>query len=181
MAAKAFAMKSLIAALLLIATQTGCLTDRKWTPPKTPLFPLGMYTHRVRIQKPVTPYTNMSLTGIVVLSANKITMTGLTPMMSTLFRVQSEMGSSDPQIEIFDPQLKTYEPQMARLFVLIKRILLLDRKELAEPLSIWAPGGKIKISADQWNAQKIPGILRVESPKLMLTIEVVKYELAKAS
>jgi hypothetical protein len=142
-----------------------------------PLYPPGVYQHAVGLE-----FTDdrgetrkFNLKGVVAFSPPKITVTGLSPFATTVFRV-SDDGVLPPKLEVFEDRLRPVAPKLLNNYKLIRDILMSEREAVPQHLHD-SDGNDVQVVIAHYDRQNIPRQVWLTAKMYKIRIEVTDYEL----
>jgi hypothetical protein len=145
------------------------------------LFPYGTYQHQVNVKiKSVNNHgpKEFNFQGIFNFQKDHLKMVGLSPMGTTLFKIDENLKDHQIQMEIYIDQLKGKEDKIKPFFIATKEILTYQIKDqtLPQKLSLKADGKPMEISILDYDKLNIPKTIQADTADFNLNIEVLSYE-----
>jgi hypothetical protein len=154
------------------------------------IFPVGTYTHRVRLVFP--NQKSVDFQGVIHLTALELSVVGLSPFQTTLFRLSENRKSGAIKIALFHDSLKDKEAFFRDFYTLLRSVLLysrnqtknvkfnvLTRDELGYPLELSTQWKKeeMHLALRDYDFNHIPRLITMEHPKFNVTAKVSDYDL----
>jgi hypothetical protein len=172
-------MKRILLFLLLLSA---CVTKPPQLPegPRDLLFPHGTYQHLVKVKLTKAPPKGpqeFEFRGVFVSEQNRLKLVALSPVGTTLFRVEEDLVTHQIKIQTYMEALKKAEDKIMQSYTVTKKILTLPAsKEWPSEMDFDTPEGKTHLVIDAYDSNKVPSHIKVTNPQYNLEIAVVSYE-----
>jgi len=147
------------------------------------LFPNGTYQHEVHVRfvhtVPGQP-DHFDLSGVVKISNKEVKVIGLSPMNTTLFRLSENRESGQIEVQTYVDSLKKFESHLRDYYLVMRKFLLTPlNSENPEPQQAQfdSPSGPVQVFFKNYDQNKIPVKVLVQSPQFEIEIRVVGYAL----
>lgn len=166
-------MKSFLTIALIALA--GCAShQKKFTsqPARTLLFPNGVYHHAITLQ--TADKNTRSFNGVVRLDDASIKIVGLSPLNSTIFRIEENRATGKITTEVYHSSFKKFENRLLEFYVPLRAMMLMRMGGDKPPSAIEANGIKIRFS--DYDENKVPAHIEMEHPNFTVKVEVTGYE-----
>jgi hypothetical protein len=150
-----------------------------------------VYTHEVRVQAetPAGP-KSFNFNGVVVRTDKELTLTGLSPMGMTLFKLHDNFREPE-KLEIYIEAMKKLEPRFHEYYGVLKAVLLLDRQAPARnvivekrdeegnmmQLQVRTGGSELPIELRKYDAAHVPREFSIRAAHYDIHVDVRDYKL----
>lgn len=156
--------------------------------PRTQVFPNGTYQHEIRLKQKEGGERTFS--GVVQIKEDLITVVGLSPFGSTLFKITEDRKTKNIKTEIYVEAFKKYEDKVAGFYQVIRELMLLKLGQTQAPgmkvletesdgapkkVVLTLEGKEITLSLSNFDEHHIPQNLEVSHPFFQVFVKVVGY------
>lgn len=138
-----------------------------------PEFPAGRYVHIVSLD--VRGHGSHQLRGVLKLADDSINLIGLSPLGTTVFRIDDKFGAEQVGIEIFQPELKKHADKILGFYRQLRPLLAGRRLSTKEYQEKAPEGWDVRFYENQ-KEPPLPPTIAVRTEKFSLNIEVDQYE-----
>jgi hypothetical protein len=190
----------LLSAILMVLSATAC-SSRKIRPeamshgPHSLLFPYGTYQHQVRIktaQSESTESKEFAFNGIVKTNDEWIKIASLSPLGTTLVRIQENRRTNHVDFVSYVETFKKYESKFIEYYEVLKELLLApenptrgDRFQIKKknPDGTLAEVETLDLEQNavflfkKYDEHQIPEEIQVRHPKFTIEIKVSGYDI----
>ena len=166
-------MKLLVTLSLILLA--GCAShQKKFTPEasRTLLFPNGTYHHAITLETPDKKTRTFS--GVVRLNETSIKVVGLSPLNSTIFRIEENRTNGEITTKVYHDAFKKFEARLLDFYIPL-RAMMLQKMGTGTPPSEMETKG-IKILFSDYDENKVPAHIEIRHPKFIVKVEVTGYE-----
>ena len=175
-------MKILVMIAAAFALTIGCTSKTIKDPSaaRTMIFPYGTYKHDIELTfaPPGLTEKTMSFAGVAKVSEDKISLVSLSPLNTTVFRINEDRKTGEVTSEVYVDSLKPMQARVKEVYGLVKTMLTTPY-EGGKPgvLNIKTEMGPAQIRFQDYDANEIPGLVTVMNPKFKMRIKVTGYEI----
>ena len=159
---RSFLFLNFFSFLLTACTSAYHLKDDSLTSPDR-VYPNGIYRHEVTLH--TADGQTHRFNGVVKLSPQRIEVVGLSFFGTTVFRITDDLRT-EATIEIFVYPLKKHEGRLRKIYVLLKKLLLLSPK-----------GEQKGLKLDAYDEHHIPRHVEITGEKYQVEVKVTGYDL----
>ena len=138
---------------------------------RTTLIPRGTHQQVVTVRVKKGDQNQMRFSGVLDVREDHVSLIGLTPFGSTLFRLKENLKTGQIDFETDNEQMKKAAPYMQKTYRPVKEMLMIPYPPAVKQTTV----GDTKFYFDELNAQDMPIKTRVETPDFDLDIEEVGY------
>lgn len=141
------------------------------------IFPYGTYQHKVHFEMKKPVQQNIRMLGVVSIKDQRLSVVGLSPFNTTLFRIVDNF-KSEPEITIFEPRMKPLNEYLLKYYKMMKKVLLVDQKNLPKQIKD-ENGQTVDLIVTDYDDKGIPRLISLKSENYKIKIAVSDYELEK--
>jgi hypothetical protein len=175
----------------LLAGMCGCSSLQKHlsaTADRHLLFPPGVYTHQVEIE--TAAQKKYSFRGIVKISADRVTVIGLSPFQTTVFKIDENRKTKEIKADLYEDTLERHRDSLLEFYSTLSAFLTLPKNGVDPRVKIVARDsqGKLKeievtlrgqptrVRIDHYDTNEIAEQFEIMHPKFNVVVTVVGYE-----
>ena len=134
-----------------------------------PVFPDGKYVHAVKLEVP--GHGSWQLQGVMHLTNEHLQLVALSPMGTTVFKIEDEYKKNSAQIVVYQPELKAYEQKFLDFYVLMRPHFAMRYLALTEVPDEW----DVRFFHSK-KTPELPATISIRAPQFSLRVEVEQYE-----
>lgn len=138
---------------------------------RTTLIPRGTHQQTVTVHIKKGDQRQMRFSGVLDVREDRVSLIGLTPFGSTLFRLKEDLKTGAISFETDNEQMKKAGPYIQKTYGPVREMLKIPYPPAVKEKTI----GDLRFHFDELNAQDMPIKTRVETPDFDLDIEEVGY------
>ncbi|MES2856597.1 MAG: hypothetical protein V4692_12075 [Bdellovibrionota bacterium] len=146
---------------------------------RTTLIPEGTHNHSVKLTVKNTLSSGqnqgpkqMSFSGIVDYRSGKVKVIGLSPLGSTLFRLEDDLKTEITTFQTDISEMKKAEPFIRDYYAPVRQLLKLPYPPKLTKIDVDSTGFEFK----EYDSFEVPRRIAIETEKFKLDIEVDSYE-----
>jgi hypothetical protein len=168
--------------LTVLVLAAGCVTSREPMAETdaagheisgVPDFPPGRYVHSVELE--IAGHGSHQLRGVLKLTDVGMNLVGLSPMGTTVFKIDDKFADEQVGIEIYQSELQPHEDKILGFYRQLRPILA-GRRLPGEAYAALVPAGWNVKFYESGRDPQLPPTIAVHSEKFSLRIEVDQYE-----
>ena len=152
------------------------------------LFPNGTYVHDVHIE--ISKKEHFDFTGIVKTDKDAIRISALSPVGTTIFRLQEDRTSETINVDIFYDPIKKHKNRLKELYKALRKMFTVDLHQIKDPahskygsagkleeISYTLSGKPIRMQFLDYDDYDIPERILIIHPTFSGHIKVIRYEI----
>jgi hypothetical protein len=185
-------MKFLILSLFIFscAHNTVSIPNEK----KKLVFPFGVYQHSVKVTFAKANNEGpkeFEFRGIFDFKIDKLTLVGLSPLGTSVFRTEENLITHDLKLEIYIPSSKQAEEKIKKSYIITRDVLtssitdpnvkILSRNGKGMPLELEIPSQNeiVQVLLGSYDHKNIPKAILVSYKEFKMEVKVTSYEFNK--
>lgn len=175
--------------LLIIVGCTSLPRTVSPTADRTLFYPLGLYQHDIKIK--TTNGNEYSFRGVVKIGKDKVTVVGLSPFQTTVFKVEEDRKTGKVDTEIYYEQLERRKEQLLEFYSTLRTFLVFkkvgktpqvqidsrDDQNRIKTLTLKTKTDTTPAEVNHYDENEIADNITLRHSRFEVTIKVIGYEI----